>query len=97
MAGELLGGAYPIFLKAMAGRIDAATARGGKFILDDKINAADVLFANFIFNYIYNDLNPESAAALKPAFETHETLKKYTESLRAEIGGYLDSRPKSGR
>ncbi|TNV75844.1 hypothetical protein FGO68_gene691 [Halteria grandinella] len=97
MAGELIGGAYPVFLKAMAARLDASNARGGRFILDDKVNAADILFACFIFNYIYNDLNPDSGAALKPAFEGYETLKKYSESLRAELGAYLESRPKSGR
>ena len=84
-------------LKALSARLDASAARGGRFIVGDKLTIADLVIGSFIFNSIYNELNPEGTAALKPAFETHEQLIKYTEALRAELGSYLETRPKSVR
>ena len=91
---EFLGGAYPVFLKAMSARLDASK---GKFLVGDKVTSADVLFATFITSYVYNELNPESGAALRPNFEQFETLKKYAETVKAEFGPYLAARPQRQR
>jgi glutathione S-transferase len=97
MVGDFLGGTYPKFLKALSTRLEENYAAGGTFFVGSKLTVADFLFGNFVHSLIYNELAVESAAVLKAPFEQHPALVKYAESVKSELGWYLEARPKRAR
>ena len=72
MTGDFLNGSYPVFFKGIAARIEKnASERNGqfKYLVGDKLTCADIFFTSFITSIIFNELNPESGALLRPSFE----------------------------
>ena len=95
-ASEFIGGAYPTILKALSNRL---AQNGTKFIAGDKITAADFHFGNFVVSVVYNELREKMGDVdhFKIIFEQHEPLVKYAETIKAEFGAYLETRPKCPR
>ncbi len=93
---EFFGGAYPVALKALSNRLSQP---GHKFLAGDKITAADFHFGNLVVSVVYNELReyPGDVDHMKAIFEQFEPLVKYAETIKAEFGSYLETRPKLPR
>ena len=52
---EYLNGPFPVFLKAMAGRL----SHGKRFLTGDKLCTGDFLFGAIILNVVYNEMRPK--------------------------------------
>ena len=79
----------------MAGRLST----GQRFLIGDKLCTAEFLFGAIVLNVVYNELIEKTDEIDYPLaiYEQHEVLIKYAESLKSELGSYLERRQRSSR
>lgn len=95
MMKDFLSGAFPILLTALTKRLD----QGGhyKALVGDKLTTADFLFASIFFSVIHNDQRVPETEIIRQVYFKFESVEKYAQNLKAELGEYLEQRPKRAR
>ena len=90
---DFLEGPYPIFLRALDKRLESR-----KFITcNDKLSCADFLLAGVIYTVIYNEHKAPDWDVLRIILEKHQNVKRYAQTMKEELGDYLETRPKCPR